>query len=139
VAVNPDGSQVYVAGNSDDAVAVFSRNEATGALTFVETKKNGTDGVDGLEGAISVAVSPDGSHLYAAGNVDNAVAVFKNCYTSDLDCDGDVDIVDIMTVASRWNTGTGDPGYDSLYDLDKDGDIDVVDVMTVAVRWGWTE
>jgi hypothetical protein len=55
----------------------------------------------------------------------------------DLDDDGDVDIVDIMMVASRWNTATGDPNYDSPYDLDNDGDIDIVDVMNVAAQWGW--
>jgi len=32
--------------------------------------------VDGLNGAASVTTSPDGKHVYAAGNVDNAIAVF---------------------------------------------------------------
>jgi len=53
----------------------------------------------------------------------------------DLDDDGDVDIVDIMMVASHWNTSVGDPGYDPTRDLDSDGDIDIVDIMMVAVHW----
>jgi DNA-binding beta-propeller fold protein YncE len=35
VDISPDGKHVYVTGAGDDAVAVFSRNTATGALTFV--------------------------------------------------------------------------------------------------------
>ena len=54
----------------------------------------------------------------------------------DLDCDCDVDIVDIMLVASRWNTSVGDDDYDPAYDLDDSGDIDIVDIMLVAVHWG---
>jgi hypothetical protein len=72
---------------------------------------------------------------------DDAVGVIEvispPCYTYDLDCDGDVDIVDVMLVASRWNTSLGDPNYDAQYDLDGDGDIDIVDVMKIAVEWGW--
>jgi hypothetical protein len=53
----------------------------------------------------------------------------------DLDGSGRVDIVDIMMVASRWNTSVGDPNYDPTRDLDSDGDIDIVDIMMVAVHW----
>lgn len=56
----------------------------------------------------------------------------------DFDGDGDVDIVDIMQVASRWNTSIGDPNYDPTYDLNGDGDIDIVDIMMVAAQWGRT-
>jgi len=77
VTVSPDGANVYVAGQVDNAVAVFGRNQTTGALTFVEVQRDGVDGVDGLAGPLSVAVSPDGAHLYAAGGSDNAVAVFR--------------------------------------------------------------
>ncbi len=76
VAVSPDGSHVYVAGETDDAIAVFTRDAATGGLTFVEVKKDGLGGVDGLNGIRALALSDDGLHLYAAGALDNAVAVF---------------------------------------------------------------
>jgi 6-phosphogluconolactonase (cycloisomerase 2 family) len=77
VAVNPDGNHVYVAGTIDDAVAVFSRNASTGALTYLEMHKDGVGGVDGLDAASSVTVSPDGNYVYAAGIDDDAVAVFS--------------------------------------------------------------
>jgi hypothetical protein len=56
--------------------------------------------------------------------------------TGDLDGDCDVDIADIMLVASRWHTAAGDPDYDPLHDMDGDGNMDIVDIMLVAVQWG---
>ncbi|MBU0490222.1 MAG: hypothetical protein KKA73_22650 [Chloroflexi bacterium] len=60
------------------------------------------------------------------------------CLFGDLDHDCDVDVADIMLVASRWNTLVGGPAYDPAYDLDHDGDIDVADIMLVAAAWGDT-
>jgi 6-phosphogluconolactonase (cycloisomerase 2 family) len=77
VTASPDGAHVYVAGGIDDAVATFSRDASTGALSFVEQDKDGVGGVDGLDGAIGVAASPDGAHVYAAGELDDAVATFS--------------------------------------------------------------
>ena len=54
----------------------------------------------------------------------------------DLDGDGDVDITDIMLVATRWHTTEGDEDYAPLYDLNDDGKIDIVDIMLVVVHWG---
>ncbi len=84
VAVSPDGENVYAA--NFEAVVVFDRNPATGALT----QKPGTAGCisdDGSGGACadgteiageSVAVSPDGANVYvAAPSPFNAVLVFN--------------------------------------------------------------
>ena len=56
----------------------------------------------------------------------------------DLDCDCDVDIADIMLVASIWHTAVGDPDFNPDYDMDDSDDIDIVDIMLVAVHWGET-
>lgn len=76
VAVSHDGKSVYVAGYNDNALAVFDRDTATGALTFSTFLQNGVGGVEGIGGAYSVAVSPDGKSVYVAGYDDNALAVF---------------------------------------------------------------
>jgi hypothetical protein len=54
---------------------------------------------------------------------------------ADLDADCDVDVLDIMLVASHWNSREGEPQYDARYDLDADGDVDIGDIMLVASQW----
>lgn len=80
--VSPDGRHVYAAGYREDAVVVFDRDEATGRLTFLEVHKEGVGGLDGIAGACSVAVIPDGRHVYVAGHWDHAVAVFSRDRTA---------------------------------------------------------
>ena len=76
VSVSPDGKQVYVASLADDSLAAFARNPTTGALSFVEFEDDGIGGVDGLDGARGVSVSPDGNHVHVAGSVDSSLAAF---------------------------------------------------------------
>ena len=84
VATSPDGRNVYVASVSSDAVAVFDREPATGALT----QKPGTagclseDGTGGLcqngtalDGAAHVVVSVDGKSVYVTSDPSDAVAI----------------------------------------------------------------
>jgi hypothetical protein len=123
VAVSPDGGHVYAAGQWDDAVAVFARDGASGGLTFLEVQRDGAGGVDGLNGATSVALSPDGSHVYVTGFDDDAVAVFsRNATTGGLtfvevqrDNAGAVDALDGATSVALspdgnhvYVTGAGD-------------------------------
>jgi 6-phosphogluconolactonase (cycloisomerase 2 family) len=75
--VSPDGAHVYAVSNSDDRLAVFARAPGTGALSLVQVLRDGVGGVDGLDGAVDVATSPDGSQVYVAASGDRAVAVFS--------------------------------------------------------------
>jgi DNA-binding beta-propeller fold protein YncE len=84
VATSADGKSVYVASQRSDAVAIFDRDPATGALTQKAgdagcISENGAgscrDGM-GLDGAISIAVSPDDSRVYATAIGSDAVVVF---------------------------------------------------------------
>lgn len=71
------GLFVYAAAYASDSIVVFQRDAWFGDLCYVETTKNGVGGVTGLNGVSALAVSPDGSHLYAAGYLDDSVAVFS--------------------------------------------------------------
>ncbi|MFC1563744.1 beta-propeller fold lactonase family protein [candidate division KSB1 bacterium] len=75
--VSPDGKHVYVTGYNDDAVVVFGRNSTTGELNYISNITNTAIGGTGLNAASYICISPDGAHVYATGNLDNAVVVFE--------------------------------------------------------------
>ena len=87
VYVSADGQNVYVTGSSADSIATYARNTDTGALTFIDTVKNGEDygcqfppcssKVAGLDGAYGMALSPDGQYMYVSGILDNSVVVLS--------------------------------------------------------------
>jgi len=77
VLVSPDDKHVYVASSKDNALAVFTRNTSTGVLTLAEVLQDDINGVDGLAGVNALAISSDGTRLYAIGSQENAVAVLQ--------------------------------------------------------------
>ena len=112
------GSQLAPSGSGPLATITFSIvDSGTSALDLTAFQL--TD----LSAKIIPALAEDGSITVLPG------------LSADVDCDCDVDIVDIMLVASRWDSQVGDPKYDPHYDRDSDGDIDIVDIMLVASHW----
>ncbi|WP_376690744.1 Calx-beta domain-containing protein [Wenzhouxiangella sp. EGI_FJ10409] len=78
VALSGDGSQLYIAGRADDAVAIFNRNTAQdGRLSFENHHVEGQGGVSGIAAATSLAVSADGAQVYVAGHDSAAIAIFE--------------------------------------------------------------
>ena len=77
IIISPDGRNAYAVGNADDALVSFQRNITDGTLTYMGMHKDGFAGVDGLDGAFEVIISPDGKHVYVSGMDDSAIAVFN--------------------------------------------------------------
>jgi DNA-binding beta-propeller fold protein YncE len=80
VAISPDGGQVYVAAQGDDALTVFQRDSFDGTLMQIQTQVDGTR-INGLDGANDVQVSPDGQYVYVAAFTDGGVGVFERLVT----------------------------------------------------------
>ena len=76
VRVSPDGAHVYAAGPTAKALTAFKRDSTTGRLTRLTSWRDGVDGVQGLDGALSIALSADGASVYVAGYYGHSVAVF---------------------------------------------------------------
>jgi 6-phosphogluconolactonase (cycloisomerase 2 family) len=74
--LSPDGEHLYACGRNFGTLAVFDRDDTTGALTEIQVLTDGSGGVDGLDGAQSLVVAPDGAYLYVAARYDDAIAVF---------------------------------------------------------------
>lgn len=76
MAISPDGTKLYVASPGTDAVAVLLRNTATGNLSqatdatgcISQTGAGTCNDGRGLVDMSRVAVSPDGTSVYASGN-----------------------------------------------------------------------
>jgi DNA-binding beta-propeller fold protein YncE len=81
IAVSPDGASVYGISFLDDAIVRFDR-AADGALSNPSCISDVGDPAgcgataQGLNGASSVAVSPDGASVYAVSGVDDAIVRF---------------------------------------------------------------
>jgi DNA-binding beta-propeller fold protein YncE len=83
VAVSADGRNVYATSLKSDAVAVFTRNPTTGALTQTRDGRGCLSGATtsgcttgrALDGPDVVTVSPDGRNVYVGSFVANAIAV----------------------------------------------------------------
>lgn len=66
IAVSPDGRFVYVTSHRADTLTVLSRDPKTGKIAVKQVLKNGVGGTEGLQGAFSVACSPDGRFVYTS-------------------------------------------------------------------------
>jgi LysM repeat protein len=78
VAVNSDGSYVFVAARSDNALTSFNR--ADSGLVFDEVLFDNLPDASGstVEGlGAALAVSADGKYIYTLGYTDNAITVFS--------------------------------------------------------------
>jgi 6-phosphogluconolactonase (cycloisomerase 2 family) len=89
IIVSPDGKNLYavasVYGSGTGVLAVYQRNTSTGLLTPIQTRYQGDCqdaificlfGLDGLDGAYQVVVSPDGRNLYVTGQANNSLTTF---------------------------------------------------------------
>ncbi|WP_210178256.1 LamG-like jellyroll fold domain-containing protein [Methylosinus sp. R-45379] len=78
VAVSPDGGFVYVTSQSGNALSVFEvTSSTTQPLVFVETLRNGADGVRGLDAPTDVAVTADGQYVLVTARGANDISVFQ--------------------------------------------------------------
>ncbi len=114
-----DGRVFYAASFNSAALPVFSFGPS-GDLEFIEVKKDGTGGVNGLSGAVRLAVSPDDRHIYVSGTFDDAVAIFVR----DLDAPNDpTSLISTSHPVGDWSgnpvigiawTGAVDQGHAGL-------------------------
>lgn len=95
-AISPDGKNVYVTARLDDAVTVFERDRATGALTLKQAVSDSQAGVDGLDGARAAVVSRNGQQVYVVSLLDHSVAVFDRDRST-----GEISFVQVL----KDNTG----------------------------------
>ncbi len=55
---------------------------------------------------------------------------------TDVDADGHVDVIDLLTFAGTWGLSQGEIGYDATCDFNGDNSIDVMDLLTLTNYFG---
>jgi DNA-binding beta-propeller fold protein YncE len=73
--VSPNNKNVYLASTIDVTVVGFSRDTASGALTFLPLVWQLDQGRVGVP--VSIAITPDNKHVYGAGFIDSTIFVFS--------------------------------------------------------------
>ncbi|RLE17312.1 MAG: hypothetical protein DRJ65_22970, partial [Acidobacteria bacterium] len=150
VAVSDDDRYVYSCGNLSDAVTVFTRDmdelgATYGSLEYIEVKKDGVGGVEGLFGPTSLTVSPGDGNVYVTGYSDNAVAVFRR----DLVAPNNPTLISTSHGIDQWsntanitiewsgatddNSGSGVAGYSFLFDTVDATDADTAPDLTHTI------
>jgi 6-phosphogluconolactonase (cycloisomerase 2 family) len=76
LAMSADGRRLYVVSSLHATVALLTRDPASGELTFVRFRADGTDGVVGIGGAAGLALGPAESHVYVSGPQDDSIGLF---------------------------------------------------------------
>ncbi len=132
VVVAPAGDFAFVANSGSDSISVIE----TATLQVVAT-------IPVRDRPAGLAITAD--RLYVTHLLTGLVSVIDvtglpwavpYCGPLDFDASGQVTVLEIMQVASKWGCQCGDGCYDPLYDVDGNCDTDIVDIMLVAIRWG---
>ena len=76
LAVSPDGEQLYVTAEADNAVTIFDR-DPSGSLSLRRVIAQQVPEVPGLGGPQGLAVSADGLEVFVTGFADDSVTVFR--------------------------------------------------------------
>jgi fibronectin-binding autotransporter adhesin len=142
VAVSPDGKNVYVGSFTGNAVAVFSRNPSTGALTqpadatgcISNTPTSGCTTGLALVAPEGIAVSGDGNNVYVAAPGSSALDVFaRNPSTGALTQTTDGTGCIANAPLTGCVTGTELSGADGLAVSPDDADVYVTSALSNSV------
>lgn len=74
--LSPDGGQLYVTAESDNAITIFDR-DAGGELTLRRMIAQQTPAVPGLGGPQGLAMSADGLEVFVTGFADDSLTIFR--------------------------------------------------------------
>ena len=77
LAIAPGGAYLYAAGGLDSAIAIFQVNASTGELTQSGVVSQAQAGINGLNGVTAIALSDDGSYLFAGAATNASLAAFQ--------------------------------------------------------------
>lgn len=73
--------------------------------------------------------------VYAVGD-DGTILHYPGGWLGDVDCDGHVDVADLLWMVDSFGTSEGDPAFDPRCDLNTDAAVDTVDLLFLVNNFG---
>ena len=119
--VDINRTQVYL--DKSDILTVTFAWQVTDAIEYEDYLLNAT--ADHVFGENDTS---DNSLIYEGVEV---------AHPGDFDVDKDVDIFDIVLIASAYGSEKGDPLYNTNYDVNCDGRIDIFDIVMITPWYGY--
>jgi len=81
-------------------------------------------------------------NYYWEGQNNRLGVAWTKCFYADVDCDCDVDIMDIQLVNNKWDTNSSSEAnileFNGAYDLNRDFVVNTTDIQKVAENWSYT-
>jgi 6-phosphogluconolactonase (cycloisomerase 2 family) len=108
LALSPDGRNLYVSSDGDNAVGVYQRDGATGKLAFLESQQHGVGGIAGLVDPFALQVSPEGTYLYVASHGSPPTPGSVDVFSRD---------ADTGALSALDSIAEGDIGFEAADDL----------------------
>jgi 6-phosphogluconolactonase (cycloisomerase 2 family) len=82
--LSPDGKHLYVTGQGESSVAIFSVNSTSGELTYLAKVTHGTGGITNMQGSRSLAISPDGKYVLVSAISSSSLTAYLRDSTTGL-------------------------------------------------------
>jgi len=125
-------------GNSSGAPSVNWWNEDYPGFGNYWSSYNCVDLYSGLHQNVTGADGIGDSPYVIDGNNNDEYPLMKpySSFLTDLNSDGNVDIIDITMVATAYNSTPRDSNWNPLTDLDNDALINILDISLVAIDFG---
>lgn len=86
-------------------------------------------------GQIACSVAVANGNVYGTG-LYGLIGIGGVPLVGDINGDGYIDVVDLLTMVECWGSLVGDPYYHVDADINGDGTVDVVDLLTMVENWG---
>jgi hypothetical protein len=140
ITVTISGGISITSGTVSGTISVTATNSTTGALLFSKTYTISNLPMNNNQAKflLNIAVSPYPLSadiiVSANGGVWNAILTVTR--QIDLAGDGNVDMIDMSTIALSYDSSRGSPAYNPNADIFAVGTVDLVDVATAAIFYG---